>query len=200
MIILNGDNVETIDLRDDPDAAHANDKKRTVQRVIVRSADGAEESVPHVTMIRAGDGQPNAAKVRVAMPLFGLDETELRTTLAEQGIEAAKADAVIKSLDKKRREAAARVRETTSFARLSIVPLIPSKSGFPMTEGTYLKVRQMSVPSIGERELLERTLKSMLAARENYAHKVGDHDTRHLNVLDALDREIEHLKSKIKRY
>lgn len=184
------------------DAKDAADKKVSVHQIMI-NADGDSSDKPRVMMF-GGDHGPNVdvrmvPSGRISMPLVGANSDELRATLKEQGIDDAKADAIIKRLDEKRHEAAAKMREATNFARLSIVPLIPSTRGFPMTEGTYLKLRQMSVPSLSEQELLERTLTSMMAARENYARKVGDPQTHDQRVMDALDREIEHLRVKIKR-
>ena len=101
--------VVLVDANDDSAAPDADGKKREVRQIIIRDhADGAGK--PRVMMfdgeeIPLPDGAEIARNVQLAMPFFGLDEDELRTTLAEQGIKGAKADAVISRLREKRAEA-----------------------------------------------------------------------------------------------
>ncbi len=200
VIVVKDGSSQVIDL-DSDDAAAAPDgkppadgKKRVVHRIVVSDGDAAA-AAPRVMVFESDGkrevGQAPSVATRFAFPFLGLNEDELRAAMAEQGIDGAKADAVIKSLDKKRADA--------RQARLSMVPLIPSAQGFPMTEETYRKLRQMAVPSINEKELLERTLNAMTAARDSYARKVAEGQNHTPAVLESLDREIEHLKGKIKR-
>lgn len=169
--------------------------KRSVHRIVVHS-DAKDDEKSRVMMFDGDDGAKVDVKLaplmRLAMPFHGPSSDELRATLKEQGIDDAKADAIIKSLDKKRAEARAQ-------SRLAMVPLIAGDHGYPMTEGTYRKLRQLAVPSVNEKEMLERTLSAMTAARENYARKVGERSADNPAILESLDREIEHLKDKIKR-
>ena len=216
-------------------AAAAADKQREVRRRIIREH-GDAGGKPHVMMINGEkielpDGAEIAREVQNAMPFFGLDEAELRATLAEQGIEGAKADAVVKRLQEKRREAlrkqfswgedqakraeaeavraeavsvrgravAESARATAERSRVFAVPLKPGKTGFPMTEATYAKVRDSSALWVSEREIMELTLHSLKAARANVAHTGGDAGAHDDEILEALDREIGHLKTKMKR-
>ena len=185
----------------------ADSTKRTVRRLVIRR-DGDTAANPAIIMFDATGNADRAVpvipRIRLAMPVFGANNDELRATLKEQGIDDAKADAIVKQLEAKRgAAAAARAREAADYARLSIVPLISSKSGFPITERTYLKLRHMSVPVTGEKEMLERTLKAMTAARDSYARGLGDDaaakPASNPEILNSLDREIKHLTSKINR-
>ena len=83
--------------------------------------------------------------------------------------------------------------------RVNVVRLIPGKVGFPMTESTYLEIRKSTASLTNELELLKLTLGSLSAARENYALGQREMDNRDREILEALDREIRHLKVKINR-
>ena len=91
------------------------------------------------------------------------------------------------------------VAMAVSLPKVNVVRLVPGKIGFPMTEETYRSIRSATARSASERDLLEWTLSSLTAARENYAQKQGEIDKRDREILNALDREIGHLKTKIDR-
>ena len=91
------------------------------------------------------------------------------------------------------------VAMAASLPKVNVVRLVPRKIGFPMTEETYRSIRSATAPSASERDLLEWTLSSLTAARENYVQKQGKIDKRDREILNALDREIGHLKTKIDR-
>jgi beta-lactamase regulating signal transducer with metallopeptidase domain len=79
------------------------------------------------------------------------------------------------------------------------VSLVSGKVGFPMTETTYRAIRKSTGIQINERELLKMTMRSLRAARANYALQQGQINERDREILGSLDREIEHLKLKIDR-
>lgn len=210
MIIHGGEDAD----KDGAETKDGAEKKRSVHRIMIHG-DGADGEQPRVMMfggehdavagidMKMDPSVGMAPRIRVAMPMlgpmFGLNNDELRATLKEQGIDDAKADAIIKSLDKRRSQAATKARDGLNRARLSMVPLIPSTHGFPMTEGTYRNLRQLSVSTASEKELLEQTLNAMTVARDSLARKIGSDEVTKQPVLESLDREIEHLRSKIKR-
>ena len=91
-------------------AADGDGKQRTVRQVILHSDGGDDANGKPRMMTFEGGHDPNvdaklAPLVRLAMPFGRSSNDDLRATLKEQGIDDAKADAIIKQLEEKRAKA-----------------------------------------------------------------------------------------------
>jgi hypothetical protein len=114
VIIVDGDDAEALAGDADKDAATSGDRIKRIEHVIIGGNSDGKPVAPRVMMFNSDkDGPAAATGVRMAMPLFGPDKDELRATLKEQGIDDAKAEAIIKGMEEKRAKA---VRERFSWS------------------------------------------------------------------------------------
>ena len=203
---------------DEADAdAPADGAKHEVRRVFIHdSSDG--EGKPRVMMfdgdeIELPDGAAIARSVQEAMPFFGLDEKELRATLAEQGIEGAKADAVVSRLQEKRAEA---MRKQFSWAegqakfaeahakRAAAIAIAPCPPGHRQrvmidrdgsTDGKA-KVRMLGCG--GTEIAKEKQVEAMKKARDRMAAQKDGHGMSaeiRASVVADLDKAIAELEA-----
>lgn len=191
--------------------------KREVRRVFIHET-GDSDGKPRVMMfdgeeIELPDGAEIARSVRKAMPFFGLDEKELRATLAEQGIEGAKADAVIKRLHEKRAEAMrkqfswaegqaklaeAHAKSATAFAVAPCPPGHGQRVMIDRENGTDAKPRVRMIGCGGTAITKDKQLEAMKKARDRMAAEKGGHGMSaeiRASVVADLDKAIAELEA-----
>lgn len=206
---------------DETDAGAPADKaKREVRRVFIHeSSEG--EGKPRVMMfdgaeIELPDGAEIARNVQKAMPFFGLDEKELRAALAEQGIEGAKADAVVSRLQEKRAEA---MRKQFSWAEgqakfaeahakraaaMAIAPCPPGHGQRAMIdrEGNADGKAKLRMVGCGASEFTrEKQVEAMKKARDRMAAQKDGHGMSaevRASVVADLDKAIAELEAEKK--
>lgn len=104
VMIFTSERTASVDLSSDE--KDKDDKKPIVSRIIMHSSsEGDGDGKPQVTVVNGGEagaGLEALKAFRFAMPMMGVEQDELRATLKEQGVDDAKADAIIKQLGSKR--------------------------------------------------------------------------------------------------
>jgi bla regulator protein blaR1 len=104
VMIFTSERTDSVDLSSDE--AGKDGKKPAVSRIIMhRTTDGDGDGKPQVMMFKDGEAagaMEGLKEFRFAMPMMGVGQDDLRATLKEQGIDDAKADAIIKQLESKR--------------------------------------------------------------------------------------------------
>jgi hypothetical protein len=79
------------------------------------------------------------------------------------------------------------------------VRITPSNYGFPATEATYAQIAKLNQHYVSEPALLKTTLSSLLMVRTNIEEQCNENKNIDRGVITGLDREIRHIKEKIRR-
>lgn len=198
-------------------AAPAEGTKREIRHVFIQEHSEGDGK-PRVMMfdgkaLELPDGDEIARSVRKAMPFFGLDEKELRAALAEQGIEGAKADAVIKRLEEKRSEAMhkqfswseghAKLAETHAkhATAIALAPCPPGTGNRVMIDRNSdagAKARVRMVGCGGGEIAKEKQVEAMKKARDRMAAQKDEHGMSaeiRASVVAELDKAIAELEA-----
>ena len=211
VVIVHGDGADA--------DAPADGTKREVRRVFIHdNSQGDGKGKPHIMMfdgeeMELPDGAEIARSVHKAMPFFGLDEDELRATLAEQGIKGDKADAVVRRLQEKRAEAMkkqfswaegqakfaeAQAKRAAAFA---IAPCPPGHGQRVMIDresGTDSKAKVRMIGCGGAEIAKEKQVEAMKKARDRMAAQEDGHGMGaeiRASVVADLDKAIAELEA-----
>jgi bla regulator protein blaR1 len=201
--------VETSD--DTKDAtAPADGVKREVHRLFIHSnADAAGK--PRVMMFNGDevpipDGAEIARSVQQAMPFFGLDEKELRAALTEQGVDGAKADAVIAKLREKRaaemsKHFAWSADDARTARAVAIAPCSPGHGQRVMIDRdgvTDGKARVRMIGCGGAEIAKDKQVEAMKKARDRMAAEKDGHGMSaeiRASVVADLDKAIAEIEA-----